>query len=74
MAQLIVGRASAGQGNLGDAERWISHAEATFERAESAGHRSFAWLARGDVESLRGDDAAAAGLYRRAAVALQEES
>jgi transcriptional regulator with XRE-family HTH domain len=73
MAQLIVGRARAGQGSLDEAERWIATAEVTFDRASSAGHRSFAWMAQGDVESLRGDDAAAAGLYRRAAVALQED-
>jgi tetratricopeptide (TPR) repeat protein len=74
MAQLIVGRAYAGQGKLEEAERWIATADRTFEQAASAGHRSFAWMARGDVESLRGDDAAAAGLYRRAATALQHES
>jgi transcriptional regulator with XRE-family HTH domain len=74
MAQLIVGRAYAGQGLLEDADRWIASADASFEQASSAGHRSFAWMARGDVESLRGDDAAAAGLYRRAAVALQQET
>jgi tetratricopeptide (TPR) repeat protein len=74
MAQLVVGRAYAEQGSLDEAERWIATADETFERAASAGHRSFAWMARGDVESLRGDDAAAAGLYRRAAVALQQEA
>lgn len=73
MAQLILGRALAGQGMLDDAETWITAADETFERARSAGHRSFAWMAQGDVESRRGSDAVAADLYRRAAVALQED-
>jgi tetratricopeptide (TPR) repeat protein len=73
MAQLILGRAHAGRGDLDEAERLIAAADDTFRRAESTGHRSYAWLAQGDVESLRGSDAAAAGLYRRAAVALQSE-
>lgn len=72
MAKLTLGRARAGRGDLTEAERWIAEAEETFELARSLGHRSFAWLARGDVERLRGSDAAAAELYRKAAVALQE--
>jgi tetratricopeptide (TPR) repeat protein len=71
-AQLTLGRALAAQGSLDDAETWISAADDTFERARSAGHRSSAWVAQGDVERSRGDDRAAAGLYRRAALALQE--
>jgi len=71
-AQLALGRALATQGSLEDAEHWISTADDTFERARSASHRSYAWIAQGDVESRRGDDRAAAGLYRRAALALQE--
>jgi tetratricopeptide (TPR) repeat protein len=73
MAQLNLGRAHAGRGALDEAEEWIARADDTFRRAKSTGHRSYAWLAQGDVESLRGSDAAAAGLYRRAAVALREE-
>ena len=71
-AQLTLGRALAAQGALDDAETWISAADDTFARARSAGHRSSAWIAQGDVESRKGDDRAAAGLYRRAALALQE--
>jgi tetratricopeptide (TPR) repeat protein len=74
MAQLVLGRSLAARGALDDAERWIGSADESFARAESAGHQSYAWLARGDVESLRGNAAAAAGLYRRAAVALQEDA
>ena len=71
-AELTLGRALAEQGRLDEAEAWIVRAEATSERASSAGHRSSAWLARGDLESRRGNDELAAGLYRRAARALQE--
>jgi tetratricopeptide (TPR) repeat protein len=72
MAQLILGRSRAARGELESAEGWIASAHATFQEARSAGHLSYAWMAQGDVESLRGSDAAAADLYRRAAVALQE--
>jgi tetratricopeptide (TPR) repeat protein len=71
-AQLTLGRALSAQGRLDDADRWISAADETFEQARSAGHRSSAWIARGDVESRRGNDRVAAGLYRQAARALQE--
>ena len=73
MAQLVLGRALAGEGALDDAERWIATADETFEQARSTGHQSYAWMARGDVESLKGNTSAAAGLYRRAAVALQDD-
>jgi tetratricopeptide (TPR) repeat protein len=71
-AELALGRSLAAQGRLDDAEQWILRAEETSERASSESHRSSAWLAHGDVESLRGNDEVAAGLYRRAARALQE--
>ena len=71
-AELALGRSLAAQGQLDDAERWIVRAEETSERASSASHRSSTWLARGDLESQRGNDEVAAGLYRRAARALQE--
>jgi transcriptional regulator with XRE-family HTH domain len=73
MAQLTLGRSHADQGRLGEAEKWIAAADDTFCRAGSMGHRSYAWMAQGDVESLRGSDAVAAGLYRRAALALRED-
>ena len=72
MAQLILGRSHAARGELESAERWIASAHDTFQDAKSAGHLSYAWMAQGDVESLRGSDVTAADLYRRAAVALQE--
>jgi transcriptional regulator with XRE-family HTH domain len=71
-AQLALGRALAAQDKLDDAERWIAAAETSFEQASSAGHRSYAWVARGDLQSQRGNDRDAADLYRRAARALQD--
>ena len=71
-AQLTLGRALAAQGILDEAEQCIGAADETFERARSASHRSSAWIAQGDVESSEGNDRDAAGLYRRAALALQE--
>lgn len=71
-AQLTLGRALSAQGRLDDAETWIAAADETFEQARSASHRSSAWIAQGDVQSRRGNDGVAAGLYRRAARALQE--
>jgi tetratricopeptide (TPR) repeat protein len=71
-AELALGRSLAAQGRLDEAERWLARAEATSERARSDSHRSSAWLARGDLESRRGNDEVAAGLYRRAARALQD--
>ncbi len=71
-AQLTLGRALAAQGILDEAERCIGAADEAFERARSTSHRSSAWIAQGDVESRRGNERDAAGLYRRAALALQE--
>ncbi len=71
-AQLALGRALAAQGRLDDADGWIAAAETSFEQASSAGHRSYAWVARGDLQSQRGNDRDAADLYRRAARALQD--
>jgi len=71
-AQLVLGRALAAQGSLDEAETWIAAADATFEQARSAGHRSYAWIAQGDLQTRRGNDRLAAGLYRQAARSLQE--
>ena len=72
-AQLALGRALAAQGSLDEGEASIAAAEADVRAAlESLGHRSYAWIAQGDVESRRGNDAGAASLYRRAARALRD--
>ena len=71
-AQLTLGRALAAHGRLDEAETWIAAADESFQQASSTSHRSQAWIAQGDVESQRGNDGVAAGLYRRAARVLQE--
>jgi tetratricopeptide (TPR) repeat protein len=71
-AELALGRALAAQGSLDEGEQWIARADETFEQARSVSHRSYAWVAQGDVQLERGNDAMAAGLFRRAARALQE--
>ena len=47
-------------------------AETSFEQLSSASHRAAAWVARGDLAARRGEDRAAALLYRAAAEALQD--
>ena len=47
-------------------------AESSFDQLSSASHRAAAWIAQGDLATRRGDDRVAAGLYRRAAEALQD--
>jgi tetratricopeptide (TPR) repeat protein len=71
-AQLTLGRALAAQARLGEAEAWTATADATFEQARSVGHRTYAWIAQGDIESRRGHDRAASDYYKRAAQALLE--
>jgi hypothetical protein len=44
----------------------------SLSQLSSASHRAVAWTAQGDLASRRGDDRAAATLYRRAAEALQD--
>jgi len=69
-AQLALARALTGQGRLGEATIWADRADATFEGASLTSHRSYAWLAQGDIESERGNDRAAADLFKRSALAL----
>jgi tetratricopeptide (TPR) repeat protein len=71
-AQLVLGRALLDQGRLEDAEQALEQAESTLALLESASHVAAAWVARGDLAQARGDDAAAATLYKRAAEALQD--
>jgi tetratricopeptide (TPR) repeat protein len=71
-AQLALARALTGQSRLAEAGIWAERADQTFEDARLTSHRSSAWLAQGDIESERGDDGAAAALFRRSALALLE--
>ena len=70
--QLVLGRALLEQERFDEAEAAFGLADASFEQSESPSHRAAVWVARGDVASRRGDDSAAATLYRNAAEALQD--
>ena len=71
-AQLVLGRSLMEQGRLDEAEEVFARAEASLEQVSSASHSAAAWVAKGDLAARRGDDRAAAQLYRRAAEALQD--
>ncbi len=71
-AQLTLARALTGQDRLDEAATWADRADNTFEEARLTSHRSYAWLTQGDIESGRGNDRAAADLFRRSALALLE--
>lgn len=71
-AQLTLGKALLAQGRLDESEHVLHSAEETLAQLSSASHKAAAWVARGDLAQARGDDAAAARLYRRAAEALQD--
>jgi tetratricopeptide (TPR) repeat protein len=71
-AHLVLGRALLEQDRLDEAEGAFAKAEASFDQLSSASHRASAWVAQGDLAARRGDDRAAARLYRRAAEALQD--
>src|SRR5256885_1341435 len=70
--QLVLGRALMEQGRLEEAEEFLSASDRSAEQLESLSHRAAAWMARGDLAAKRGEDSAAAKLYRRAAEALQD--
>ena len=71
-AQIVLGRALLEQDRLDEAEHSFAEAELSLSQLSSASHRAVAWTAQGDLASRRGDDSAAATLYRRAAEALQD--
>jgi tetratricopeptide (TPR) repeat protein len=71
-AELALARALTAQGRLEEAQAWAEQADMTFEEARLTSHRSYAWLAQGDIEAERGNDRTAADLFRRSAVALLE--
>jgi tetratricopeptide (TPR) repeat protein len=71
-AQLTLGRSLVEQGRLDEAQDVLHAADSSFERLTSASHRAAVWIAQGDLEAKRGDDRAAARLYRRAAETLQD--
>ncbi len=71
-AQLVLGRALLDQDRLDEAETAFRAAEQAFDQLSSGSHRASAWVALGDLAAKRGDDAAAARHYRKAAEALQD--
>jgi tetratricopeptide (TPR) repeat protein len=71
-AQLVLGRALLEQDRLDEAEEAFRAGEAAYDQLSSASHRASAWVALGDLAAKRGDDRAAARLYRQAADALQD--
>ena len=71
-ARLVLGRALLDQDRLAEAEETLADAEDALAQLSSGPHRAAAWMAQGDLAQKRGDDRAAASLYRRAAEALQD--
>ena len=51
----------------------FDEAEHSFEQLSSVSHRAAAWIAKGDLAVRRGQDQAAAQLYRRAAEARDRD-
>jgi tetratricopeptide (TPR) repeat protein len=71
-AQLVLGRALLEQDRLDEADRAFQAGERAYDQLSSGSHRASAWVAQGDLATRRGDDRAAARLYRQAADALQD--
>jgi tetratricopeptide (TPR) repeat protein len=71
-SQLVLGRALMEQGRLEEAAEAFKAADSSFEQLSSSSHRARAWIAQGDLAARKGDDRAAARLYRNAAEALQD--
>jgi len=71
-AQLVLGRALLEQDRLDEAEEAFAAGERAYDQLSSGSHRASAWVAQGDLATRRGDDRAAARLYRQAADALQD--
>jgi tetratricopeptide (TPR) repeat protein len=71
-AQLVLGRTLLEQDRLDEAEAAFKAGEQAYDQLSSASHRASAWVAQGDLAARRGDDRAAARLYRQAADALQD--
>ena len=70
-AQLVLARTHLERGELERAEDILVSVDESYALTESVSHRARSWMARGELELLRENEAAAARLYRQAAVALQ---
>jgi tetratricopeptide (TPR) repeat protein len=73
MAQLVLARAQLEQGEMDQAEDLLAAVDESFAQADSVSHQARSWMARGELELLRHNDAEAARLYREAATALQPD-
>jgi tetratricopeptide (TPR) repeat protein len=71
-AQLVLGRSLLEQDRLDEADAAFQAGERAYDQLSSGSHRASAWVAQGDLAARRGDDRAAARLYRQAADALQD--
>ena len=71
-AQIVLGRSLMEQDRLDEAHQAFAEAELNLSQLSSASHRAVAWTAQGDLAMRRGDDRAAATLYKRAAETLQD--
>jgi tetratricopeptide (TPR) repeat protein len=71
-AQLVLGRSLLEQDRLDEADEAFQAGERAYDQLSSGSHRASAWVAQGDLATRRGDDRAAARLYRQAADALQD--
>jgi tetratricopeptide (TPR) repeat protein len=69
-SSLVLGRSLMERGRLDEAEQCFRAADSAFERMESIGHRTGAWVALGDLAERRGNPREAARWYRNAAEAL----
>ena len=70
--QLVRGRALLELDRPEEAEVAFAAAEASFSDRESISLLAAAWMARGELASVRDDSVSAAALYRKAAEALQD--
>jgi tetratricopeptide (TPR) repeat protein len=71
-AQLVLGRALLELDRLDEADAAFQAGERAYDQLSSGSHRASVWVAQGDLAARRGDDRAAARLFRQAADALQD--
>ena len=70
-AELVLARTHLAQGEFDEAENLLAAADRSYAQTESVSHQARSWMARGELELLRENDAEAARLYRQAAIVLQ---
>ena len=70
-AQLVLARTHLERGDLERAEEMLVSVDESYARTESVSHQARSWMTQADLELQRANEAEAARLYRKAAVALQ---